>query len=79
MTGNTDGNQGSESTSRADLDATVVQAMATSAGLRLDARRAALIAPFVSDALAADAALAQLDMGDSASAGAPWGRDEHDT
>lgn len=58
-----------------NVDAVEVQTLARAAGLRLDAQRAGIVAPFVTDALRADAALVRLNMGDAAAAGPPWGED----
>lgn len=78
MTADTYINQDGNEDSTSGVDAAAVETLARAAGLRLERQRAEIVAPFVTDALRADAALARLDMGDAAAAGPPWGGDADD-
>lgn len=78
MGADTPADQGKDNAPSREVDAAAVQTLARAAGLALDKQRARIVAPFVTDTLRADAALARLDMGDAPAAGVPWGRDHDD-
>ncbi len=78
MTADTCINQDGNEDRTRDVDAATVETLARAAGLRLERQRAEIVAPFVTDALRADAALARLNMDDAAAAGPPWGGDPED-
>lgn len=78
MSADTPADQDGENGPSRDVDAAAVQTLARAAGLALDKQRARIVAPFVTDTLRADAALARLDMGDVPAAGMPWGRGHDD-
>ena len=55
-----------------------VQTLARAAGLELDSDRAGTLVPICNALAEADRRLSALPMADSAAAGPPWGRAEHD-
>lgn len=55
------------------IDADTARVLVEAGGLVVDAKRAERIAPYVAEALHGAAALAGLEMGTVAAAGAPWG------